>query len=848
LGLFLVCLGAFFAAAPLPAASAAEFGIAPGGFTVQMLNAEGEPEHRAGAHPDRVLIDFALETEGSGTAVKDLAIDMPVGFLGNTNAVTPCPRQAHEEGEECPPESQVGVMSFGSGESQPLYVLEAEPGQPGGFTSKSGLAIPFELEQRPDDFGVTLIAQDLEGGVPNSAEIELWGVPANHQVGSSAAPAPFLTTPSTCGPLEFDLRVRSREEGAEWLSETAEAGPLTGCEELPFSPRLSMHLSNPVADSPTGLAMTLGVPQEEAGELASAQLRDVAMEMPPGITVSPGAATGLALCTSAQLGLDNTDPATCPAASQVGTVELEAGALPEPVAGAVYLGEPAGTERLRLFVVAIRSGLALKFVSSMQPDSSGQIKMVLRDLPQVGIDRISLNFSGSSTALLATPLGCGPITGSGHFVPYGDGPAVDSTATTAIASILPGLTCPGLLPFAPQLLVSTSSHLAGHVTSFSTVLRRRQGEALPARFSFTMPAGLSTALGAVETCPDSLAASGSCPAASRVGSVRADVGSGLSSALLSGALYKAGPYKRSPFSMVMTFGGTIGPFDLGTIAARSSTQIDPDSGRATITTDRLPSSVEGMSIRFREIALAFDRSGLVRNPTSCGPHSLDAALVSQEGASASVSTPYPVTGCGRLRFAPRWRAKLLARAPLRKHDPVGLRFTAKFRRADASMRSTVLALPPALKLGLGGLAEICSRADARRSLCPPGSKVGVARVDSPLLDEPMHGSVYAVQPRGGGEPDTWIALTGGGMTLSFKGESVSEHGRAMTRMSGMADMPLSSFTLRLGGPGEGLLTFDASPCRHGVARRLSTEIRARGQNGARHVVRLAIPTGAHCGA
>jgi len=845
----LVCFGAFLAAAPLPAASAAEFGIAPGGFTVQMLNAEGEPEHRAGAHPDRVLIDFALETEGSGTSLKDLAIDMPAGFLGNSNAVAPCPRQAHEEGEECSPQSQVGVVRIGSaGESQPLYVLEAEPGQPPGFTSKSGVAFPLELEQRTDDFGATLIAKDLTGEALNSAKIELWGVPASHQAGSPGAPAPFLTTPSTCGPLEFGLRVRSYEEGAEWLGETAEAGPLTGCQELPFSPRLSMRLGNPVADSPTGLSMTLSVPQEEEGELASAQLRDVSMEMPPGITVSAGAAAGLALCTGAQLGLGDTEPATCPAASQVGTVELEAAALPEPVTGAVYLGEPAGTERLRLFVVAIRSGLALKFVSSMQPDSSGRIRMALSELPQAGIERISLNFSGGSTALLATPLGCGPLTASGHFVPYGDGPAVDSTASVDIASVLPGLACPGPLPFAPQLLVSTSSHRAGHVTALSIAVRRRSGEALPSRFSFTMPAGLSTALGAVGTCPDSLAASGSCPAASRVGSVRAEVGSGPSSAFLGGALYKAGPYGRSAFSVVMTFGGTVGPFDLGTVITRSSTRIDPGSGRVTITTDSLPGSVEGMSIRFREIALAFDRPGLVRNPTSCGPHSLDAAFASQEGASASASAPYPVTGCGRLRFAPRWRAKLLARAPLRRHDPVGLRFTARFRRADASMRSLVLALPPALELGLGGLAEICSRADAQRSLCPPGSKVGVARARSPLLDEPMHGSAYAVQPRGRGAPDTWIALSGGGMTLSLRGESLSEHGRTMTRMSGMADMPLSSFTLRLGGPEEGLLSLGATPCHHGVARRLSTEIRSRGQNGARHAVRLAIPTGAHCGA
>jgi hypothetical protein len=844
----LVSLGLLLIASPLSPASAAEFGIAPGGFTVQMLNAEDEPEHRAGAHPDRVLIDFALETEGTGTSVRDLAIDLPPGFLGDSNALTACPRQAHEEGVECPPESQEGVVSFGSGgEPQPLYVLEGEPGKPAGFTSVSGLAIPFELELRPDDFGATLIAENLEGGVPNSAHIELWGIPAHHQVDSSAAPNPFLTTPSVCGPLEFGLRVRSREEGAEWLGETAEAGPLTGCQELPFSPRMSMSLSDPVADSPTGLSMTLSVPQEEAGELASAQLREVSTEMPPGISVSPGAATGLALCTSAQLGLDNSDPATCPAASQVGSVEIDAAVLPEPIVGAVYLGEPVGTERLRLFVVAVKEGLALKFVSSMQPDASGLMRTTLRDLPQVGIDKISLNLSGGSTSLLTTPVGCGSVTGSAHFVPYGDGPAVDSIATMPIASILPGLACPGPLPFAPQLSVVTSSHRAGQVTSFSTVLRRQSGEGLPARFSFTMPAGLSTALGAVETCSDALADNGSCPAASRIGSVQAEVGSGLTSAVLNGAVYRGGPYKRSPFSLVLAFGGKLGPFDLGTITSRSTAKIDATSGRVTITTDNLPTTSEGLSIRFREIAISLDRSGLVHNPTSCGLHSLDAVFQSQEGATARVSTPYPVTACDRLRFAPRWRAKLLTRGTLRKRDPVGLRLTTNFRRADASMRSMVLALPPALKLGVGGLAEICSRADARRSLCPPGSRVGVARALSPLIDEPMHGSIYVVQPRGDGEPDTWIALTGGGMTLSVKGESISRHGRAMTRLSGLPDMPLSSFTLRLGGPGEGLLSFDASPCRHGAPRRLGTEIHARGQNGVRRDIRLTFPTGANCG-
>lgn len=849
LGLALVSLGVFLVGTPLPAASAAEFGIVPGSFTVRMLNPTGEPENRAGSHPDRLQIAYALETEGTGTSTKDLEIDMPPGLGGDLSAVTPCPRQAHEEGEECPPESQVGTAGFGSGgEAQPIYVLEAEPGQMPSFTSKSGLEIPFELKLRPEDFGLTFAAEDLQEGAPNEAKIELWGVPAEHQVGSSAAPVPFLTAPSTCGPLAFALRARSREEGAEWLSASAEAGPLTGCGELPFQARLGMRLSNPVADSLSGLGMTLSLPQEEGGELASAQLRDVSIAMPPGLTVSPGGAGGLALCTDAQLGLGNNGPANCPAASRVGNAELTAAVMPEPVLGAVYLGEQKGAERFRLFVVAPGPGAVIKFVSSLQPEpAGGRLTTTLHDLPPVAISQISLSLNGGSTALLATPLACGPTAGSAHFVPYGGGPAVDAGATLAIAGLLPGVACPGSLPFAPQMLVSASSRMAGHATSFSTAMLRRSGEGLPARFSFTLPAGLSTALGAGETCPDALAAAGACPAASRVGSVRAEAGSGPSSALLGGAVYLAGPYRRAPFSLVLAFQAAIGPFDLGTVTARAAVQIDGRSGRVTVATDRLPSVVDGVQIRFRAIAIALDRSGLIRNPTSCGPHSLDAVLESQEGASASVSTPYPVKGCGRLGFAPRWRVKLLKQGPLRRHDPVGMRVTAKFRRADTSLRSFTLSLPSALKLNVAGLAEVCSRPDARRGLCPPGSKVGTARARTALLDEPLLGSVYVVQPRDDGEPDIWVILSGGGITLPLQGQGSSDHGRFLTRLSGLPDMPLSSFSLRLGGPRVGLLSFDAGPCSGGKPRRLGTEIRMRGQSGARRTAKLSIPTGARCG-
>jgi hypothetical protein len=845
----LFILGLLLAWGSTSHASAAEFGIAPGGFSVHMLDAEGNPENRSGSRPDRLQIDFSLETEGTGTSARDIAVEMPPGFSGDSAAVPACPRRAHEEGEECSSESQVGVVRFGSSaESLPIFLLEPEGDQLTAFTSKVGFPVPFQMKLRPDDFGITFEAEDLAEGVPSEGQIELWGVPAEHQEAPAAPLHPFLTAPTTCGPLTFTLRARSREENAAWHSATAEAGPLVGCEELRFAPRFSLQLSNPVADSPTGVRMVLSTSEEEEGELASAQMKDVTVTLPAGLTVSPGGAAGLALCRDAQLGLGSEVAASCPPASRVGTVELTSAALLEPLVGTVYLGEQQGGERFRLFIVAQASGTTLKFVTTLQPDpASGRLVATLHDLPQVAIGQIAMNLGGGSNGLLAAPLSCGPTKGGADFVPYGNGRTVTSAAAVRIASVIPGLSCPGPLPFAPQMLVSASKRRAGRAGFFSTTVQRRPGEALPARFTFALPAGLSATLVAVRACADSSATSGNCPSASRLGSIQLAVGSGPKPAVLSGGVYLAGPYRHAPFSMVMALPAAVGPFNLGTVTFRASAQIDGRSGRVIVLSDSLPGAVGGVPVRMQALSLELDRPRLIHNPTSCRPHELNASLVSEEGRTVELSSPYPVSGCKRLGFRPRLRVALVGRGHLREHAPVGLRVSARFRRTDTALRSLAISLPPALKLSIGSLKEICSRSDAQRNLCPPGSKVGTAQARTSLLDKPLDGSVYVVQPRGDGEPDLWVALDGGGVSLSIHATTESEDGRFVTKLAGLPDFPLSSFTMQLGSPSRSLLSLDATPCAGDRRRRLEAELRAGGQSGAMRSSRLAIATGASCG-
>lgn len=844
----LAIFGLLALVSPASGAQAAEFEIVPGSFVVTMLDAEGHPENRAGSHPDRLDIGFALHAEG--TTARDLVFELPPGFGGNPGAVQECSRALFEAGEECPPESQVGILRLvspeGSGEL-PIFQLEPGPGESLSFASKSILKAPLKTELRPGDFGITLKAEDLPKLQVSEGHFELWGVPADHQVGTMIPRRPMLTTPTRCGPLTFTFLTRSWLEDAPWLSASSDTGaPLEGCADLSFGPRLEMELSHPVADSPTGVRMAVTTPDEaEGSELAEAQFKDVTIGLPAGVTVSPSGAAGLTACSDAQLDLGSTSEAHCPAGSKVGTVELASPAISDPLTGSVYVGQEHPPERFRLFVVVPGPGAVIKFVGALHVDpTTGRFSATLTNLPQIPLRRLSLSFDGGPGALLASPLACGAATAGGRFVPYGDGPPVESRASVEIGATIPGSPCPGAAPFAPRLVTHSSRTRIGHQTALSVGLLRREGEQVPRRFTLALPSGLSAALGNVQACTDAGVAAGTCPAASRVGGVLARVGSGPNPVTLRGDSYVTGPYRRAPFGMLLQIPAALGPFNLGTMSFRAGATIDGRTGRVTVSTDRLPTEIEGIPVRFQAIELSIDRPGLVHNPTSCRPAAVDATIEASSGGLAAVSGPLQLSDCHRLGFRPRLRVALEDQAELHRHGHPGLRISARMRPGDTALRAMKVALPSGLGFGIAGLDEICSRPDAAAGTCPAGARVGAAVARTPLLSKPLKGAIYIVQPRGHGQPDLGISLTALGTNLNFSGRTGSEDGHLVTKLVGLPDMPLSSFTMRLSGGGA--FSLETGLCSRGRPRRLDVLLLATGQDGSERRSRAPIETNARC--
>lgn len=855
LGLLLAFICALALALSASAASAAEFGIAPGSFTIHMLDAEGNPENRAGSHPDRLQVDFALNVAETGTTARELVFEMPPGFGGNPGAVPECARQMYEESEKCPAESQVGVSKFkveGGGEVElPVYELEPEAGQVIAFGSKPSFGVPFAMELRPDDFGASLRATNTQQTPLSEGHVELWGVPADHQQGTTIPRRVLLTAPSRCGPMVFTFRTRSWQDGALWQSATADTGgPLVECESLPFDPKLALQLTNPAADSPTGLGMDLSMPiGEDPDQPSFAQIRSASVQLPDGVTVSPGGAEALGTCSDAQFGLGSTAEPHCPASSKVGTVVISSPGLREPLTGTAYLGEEHPGERFRFLLIAPGPGIVLKFGGALHADpTTGRLSAELSDLPQVQIQRLSMNFDGGPRALLASPLTCGPVAARASFDPYGGGAPVVSSASVTVTASESGVACSNPAPFAPTITTAGSSSRAGHLSTFSTTLRRRDGEQLPRRFSVTLPAGMSARLGSVDLCPQAGWATGACPVGSRVGGVLARVGSGPSPATLRGNVYLTGSTGRSPFGLLMAVRAALGPFDLGTMTIRTTARVDPSSGRIVVSTEQLPAALEGVPIRFQAIELDLDRRGWIHNPTSCAPNGIDATIESGGGGVVGVSSPLAIEGCNKLPFKPRVRMAFSGRGQLRKHGKPALRVSARLRQGDANMRAIEVAFPKALKLNISGLQEICSRPDAQAGRCPAGSRVGRASARTSLFSSPLQGSIYIAQPKGDGLPDLWLSLEAMGVRLGVEGKTEMRDGQLITKLAGLPDLPLSTLSMQLRGGEAGVLSLGVRPCVRGRARRFPASVAARGQNGARRELRVAVGSNVRCNA
>ena len=105
--------------------------------------------------------------------------------------------------------------------------------------------------------------------------------------------------PGPSGRLRARIHGRSRERlvGGQYqgyVTSEATIPAATGCDLLSFGPTVEALPDTTAPDKPVGLGVKLNVPlEEQPGSLATPQLRDSALTLPEGVSISPGAVDGI---------------------------------------------------------------------------------------------------------------------------------------------------------------------------------------------------------------------------------------------------------------------------------------------------------------------------------------------------------------------------------------------------------------------------------------------------------------------------------------------------------------------------------------------------------------------------
>ena len=148
----------------------------------------------------------------------------------------------------------------------------------------------------------------------------------------------------------------------------------------------------------------------------------------------------------------------------MGTVTIDSSALPAPIDGFAYLGEPKPGEPYRLVVTANGFGVAVKLLGTVHADPrTGQLVAGFSDLPQTTFQKFVIHFFGAERGLLATPTHCGQYPVTSEFTPWDAALSTQKQTQFFVLDHGPnGTACPGdARGFSPGFVAGTKSNAAG---------------------------------------------------------------------------------------------------------------------------------------------------------------------------------------------------------------------------------------------------------------------------------------------------------------------------------------------------------------------------------------------------
>jgi hypothetical protein len=859
--------------------------------------------------------------------IRTLRVDLPPGLTVNPEATPRCPIAQFTAGAPgaivptCDPASKVGVEKItlvtnrpevdpGTGTKIPIsgfvippqkeltevdiYNLEPAPGEPAKFGFVVRKAIPIYLETEvawENDFHESFTIK-----LPNTAEASGLSTLISRLVNfGRSGDGTYITNPTTCfDPNEAQYSTLY----STWFRAESYADPVgnfpqgytaveaklpkegggserrvqqEGCGTVPFDPSVEINPGTNAVDSPAAATVTTKLPFDPAKEGGAGQsqshVRGAEITMPQGMGLNPAAANGLAACSDAQFKKGvRTYANECPAASDIGSVEVTSPPLAEPLIGDVYVGQqksndPESGDLFRILLEAKneKEGIAARLVGRVKANkTTGQLTAEIYDdltgqftdqppgLPQVPFEEIKLRFEGSKNVLTSPPV-CSTKSTS-LFEPWarpGERKPVESSVT--LSTDPSGGACPKTMAerkFAPGYKADTQSTKAGKYSPFQVQITRGDGQQELKVVDVTLPKGLTGKLAGIPYCPEDVIAairgkSGraeianpGCPEKSFLGTAITRSGSGNNPLQLGGNVYLAGPYKGAPLSLVVTTPALAGPFDLGTVVVRVATHVDPETAQIRALSDVIPDVFGGVKLDLRSIDINIYRKKFMLNPTNCRKDATEGTL--QGGgadptnpaafSSYAVSDPFRASRCNKLGFKPKLKIKLFG--PVQRAKFPRLKAVLTARKGDANLARTAVTMPRSLFLEQGHIGTVCTRPQLAAHDCPKASVYGSAWAKSPLLKNRLKGKVYLVSSNNE-LPDLLVDLRGQ-VDIHLRGViSSGKNGGLKTVFRKVPDVPVRKFVLNMKGGKKSLLVNSENTCKEPQR----AVVKMKGQNG-----------------
>ncbi len=317
---------------------------------------------------------FDLTREDRHDIPTGINVSLPDGLLGAVRDVPLC-SDADADAGTCPAASRIGSAAAAAGPGgHPFYLTDQPVSLTGPYKGAPyGLAIAVHAVAGPFDLGTVVVRQALNvdpddvHAVVTSDPLPTIrdGVPFRiRRVHVTVDRPGFMRTPSSCAPKTIQTTVTSKGGQPANVASPLQA---TGCEKLPFRPKMTMKLTNPSQAKVGGHPGLEAVVTQRRGEAATKALT---LTLPLSLALDPGNAASDQLCEFAD-GLKG----QCPEKAVIGTMTAISPLLKGPLSGKMYWVKGIRTDP--------KSGRQIRTLPSLLVQLRGEVNVNLRGTTSV---------------------------------------------------------------------------------------------------------------------------------------------------------------------------------------------------------------------------------------------------------------------------------------------------------------------------------------------------------------------------------------------------------------------------------------------------------------------------------